>query len=91
LPYQKCRRDKNIQKLDIKRIFIGANFTTALLANNLPIKENNAKKAEDCSAKKNLPKCDFIKSGNQELKICSVKTIKEPIKRINQTYNRTKL
>jgi hypothetical protein len=31
---------------------MGANFTTALLANNLPRKQNNAKKAEDCSAKK---------------------------------------
>ena len=35
-----------------KNIFMGANFTTALLANNLPKKQNNAKKAEDCSAKK---------------------------------------
>jgi hypothetical protein len=40
---------------------MGANFTTALLANNLPRKQNNAKKAEDCSAK-NLPLSMFIKS-----------------------------
>lgn len=35
-----------------KNIFIGENFTTALLASNLPIKENRAKNAEDCRAKK---------------------------------------